>query len=184
MNRAALRYAKAALNLAKEANNTKEINNDMLLISSTVDGSKDLQAFLNNPISKSDDKLKVVNGLFGDKINSVTNGIIKLLVSNKRLNLLPFVAKQYNLLFDKEQGVDVAKVISAIPLTDDLKAKVLAKVKALTKKEAVLENIVDKSIIGGFILQIGDKQFDASISGKLGNLRKNFEKNDYKVKLK
>jgi F-type H+-transporting ATPase subunit delta len=183
MNRAALRYAKAALNLAKEANNTKEINNDMLLISSTVDGSTELQAFLNNPISKSDDKLKVINGLFGDKINSITNGIIKLLVVNKRLNLLPFVAKQYAMLFDKEQGVDVAKVITAIPLTEELKTKVLAKVKAVTNKEAVLENIIDESIIGGFILQIGDKQYDASISGKLGNLRRNFEKNDYKVKM-
>ena len=183
MNRAALRYAKAALNLAKEANNTKEINNDMLLISSTIDGSKELQAFLNNPTSNSDDKLKVINSLFGDKINSITNGIIKLLVRNKRLNLLPFVAKQYEILFDKEQGVDVAKVTTAIPLTDDLKKKVLNKVKELTKKEAVLENIIDDSIIGGFILQIGDKQYDASISSKLANLQRNFEKNDYKVKM-
>ncbi len=183
MNRAALRYAKAALNLAKEAKNTKEINDDMLLISSTIDGSTELQDFLNNPISKATDKLNVINGLFKGKINTITNGIIKLLVANKRLNLLPYVAKQYSLLFDKEQGVDVAKVVSAIPLTDDLKAKVLAKVKALTNKDAVLENIVDESIIGGFILQIGDKQYDASISGKLGNLKRNFEKNDYKVKL-
>lgn len=183
MNRAALRYAKAALNLAKEANNTSEINKDMILISSTISGSKELQAFLNNPISKSDDKLKVINGLFGGKINSITNGIIKLLVNNKRLNLLPFVAKQFNILFDKLQGVDVAKVTTAVPLTDDLKAKVLAKVKSVTNKEAVLENIIDESIIGGFILQIGDKQYDASISGKLGNLRRNFEKNDYKVKM-
>lgn len=183
MNRAALRYAKAALNLAKEANNIKEINNDMLLISSTVDGSKELQAFLKNPISKAEDKLKVINGLFGDKINSITNGIIKLLVSNKRLNLLSFVAKQYTMLFDKEQGVQIAKVTTAIPLTDALKTKVLAKVKAVTNKEATIENIIDENIIGGFILQIGDKQYDASISGKLGNLRRNFEKNDYKVKL-
>jgi len=183
MNRAALRYAKAALNLAKEANNIKEINNDMLLISSTVDESKELQAFLNNPISKAEDKLKVINGLFGDKINSITNGIIKLLISNKRLNLLAFVAKQYTILFDKEQGIQIAKVTTAIPLTDALKTKVLAKVKAVTNKETTIENIIDKNIIGGFILQVGDKQYDASISGKLGNIRSNFEKNDYKVKL-
>ena len=183
MNRAALRYAKAALALAKEANKTTEVNKDMSLIASTIDGSKELQTFLNNPISKSEDKLKVIEKLFGAKIDSITNGIVKLLVKNKRLNLLPFVAKQFNMLFDKLQGVDVAKVTTAIPLTDDLKAKVLAKVKAVTNKEAVLENIIDESIIGGFILQIGDKQYDASISGKLGNLRRNFEKNDYKVKM-
>lgn len=183
MNRAALRYAKAALSLATEANNTKEINNDMLLIASTVDGSKELQAFLNNPISKADDKLNVINGLFGTKINSATNGVIKLLVTNRRFNLLPDVAKQYTLLFDKLQGVDVAKVTTTIPLTKELEEKVLAKVKALTNREVLLENIIDESIIGGFILQIGDKQYNASISGKLESLRKNFKKNDYKVKI-
>ena len=175
MNRAALRYAKATLNLAKETNNMKEINSDMLLIGSTIDGSKELQDFLNNPISKADAKLQVMHGLFGGKINAITNDTIRLLVRNKRLNLLPFVSKQYTILFDKSQGVEIAKVTTAIALTDDLKAKVLAKVKELTSKDAVLENSIDASIIGGFILQVGDKQYDASISGKLESLQRNFK---------
>ena len=175
MNRAALRYAKATLNLAKEANNMKEINNDMLLIGSTIDGSKELQDFLNNPISKADAKLRVMHGLFEGKINAITNDMIRLLVRNKRLNLLSFVSKQYTLLFDKSQGVEVAKVTTAIALNDDLKVKILAKIKELTSKEAVLENSIDASIIGGFILQVGDKQYDASISGKLESLQKNFK---------
>jgi len=175
MNRAALRYAKSALSLAKDAKNTQEINTDMQLIASTINNSSELQAFLKNPISKAEVKLNVINSLFGDKINAITNGIIKLLVRNKRINLLPFVAKQYMLLFDKEQGIEVAKVTTAIPLTEDLKEKVLAKVIAVTNKKAIIKNIVDESIIGGFVLQVGDKQYDASISGKLGNLRRDFE---------
>jgi len=177
MNRAALRYAKATLSTAKDANKTQDVNKDMQLIASTITDSVELQAFLNNPTSKAGAKLNVVSSLFGDKVNSITNGIIKLLVANKRLNLLPFVAKQYNILFDKLQDINVAKVTTAVPLTDELKAKVLAKVKEVTKKEAIIENIVDESIIGGFVLQVGDKQYDASISGKLGNLRRNFETN-------
>ena len=177
MNRAALRYAKAAISSAKDANKTKDINNDMQLIASTINESAELRAFLNNPTTKADAKLNVINSLFGSKINSITNGIIKLLVSNKRLNLLPFVAKQYIMLFDKEQGVEIAKVTTAIELTDELKIKVLEKVKEVTGKEAIIKNIIDESIIGGFILQVGDKQYDASISGKLVNLRRNFETN-------
>ena len=173
MNRAALRYAKATLNLAKESDNTKEVNNDMLLIASTIQDSKELQDFLNNPISKADVKQKVITSLFGEKISTITNDIIRLLIRNKRLNLLPFVAKQYNLLFDKSQGIEIAKVTTAVPLTEALKAKVLAKVKELTSQDAVLENTIDTSIIGGFILQIGDKQYDASVSGKLENLQRN-----------
>ena len=183
MNRAALRYAKAILNLAKDSNNTERVNNDMLLIASTIEGSKELQAFLNNPTSKSAAKLNVLTALFGEKINTITNGVFKILITNKRLSLLLYVAKQYIKLYEKIQGVEVAKVTTAIALTDDLKAKVLAKVKSLTNKEVTVENVIDETIIGGFILQVGDKQFDASISGKLSNLKRNFETNHYQAKM-
>ncbi|MEE9349905.1 MAG: ATP synthase F1 subunit delta [Flavobacteriaceae bacterium] len=182
MNRAALRYAKAVLNLAKDANNTAEVNNDMLLINNTIEGSKELHLFLNNPVSKTDAKMNVLTGLFSDKVNKTTNNLLQILVANKRVTLLPFVAKQYIQLFEKMKGVEVAKITTAIPLTDDLKNKVLVKVKELTNKEVSVENIIDESILGGFILQVGDKQFDASISGKLGNLKRNFETNHYEAK--
>ncbi len=183
MNRAALRYAKAILNLAKDANKTKEINDDMLLIANTIDESSELQAFLKNPTLKAEAKINILTSLFGTKINSNTNELLKILVANKRVTLLPFVAKQYSKLFDKLQGIEIAKVITAIPLTEDLKTKVLIKVKEVTNKEVSVENIVDESIVGGFILQVGDKQFDASISGKLNNLRRTFETNHYEAKI-
>jgi len=183
MNRAALRYAKATLKLAISQSKTKDVNNDMLLISQTINENDVLQSFLNNPILKADAKLHVMHSLFDSKINSITQGVLKLLVANKRVALLPFVAKQYINLFDKLQGIETAKVTTAIPLTDTLKEKVLIKVKELTNKEVSVKNIVDPTIIGGFILQIGDKQFDASITGKLNDLRSNFKTNHYKAKI-
>lgn len=183
MNRAAIRYAKAALNLAKGVNSIKEVNNDMLLIDSTINNSEDLQAFINNPVLNSKDKLHVMDELFGDKTNTITNQIIKLLISNKRLNLLPYVTKQYIFLYEKLQGINIAKVTTAIPLNDKLKAIVLEKAKEVAHKDVVLENIIDQSIIGGFILQIGDIQYDASVSGKLEGLHRNFKKADYKIKI-
>ncbi len=183
MNRAALRYAKAVINLAKDQKNTAEVNDNMLLIAQTISENEDLKTFLNNPVLKANAKIKVLDSLFSTKVNTITQGVIKILVSNKRLMLLPFVAKQYTLLFDKLQGVEIAKVTTAIPLTDDLKSKVLSKVKELTNKDVTVENIVDESIVGGFILQVGDKQFDASIKGKLNNLRRNFDTNHYEAKI-
>ncbi len=181
MNRAALRYAKAALNLAKDANSIKEVNDDMLLIESTINNSEELQVFLNNPVIKSNDKLNVMDGLFGDKTNVISSQVIKLLISNKRLNLLPYVAKQYILLFEKLQGINIARVTTVVPLTEELKVKMLTKAKEVIHKNAVLENIIDQSIIGGFILQIGDLQYDASISSKLEDLHRKFKKADYKI---
>jgi len=62
-------------------------------------------------------------------------------------------------------------------MTDKLEAKVLAKVKELTSKSVELENIVDDTIIGGFILRIGDKQYNASVANKLNNLKREFTLN-------
>ena len=183
MNRAALRYAKAALSLAQDQNKATEVNDNMLLIANTIRESDELKSFLNNPVLKADAKLNVINNLFNNEINAITQGVLKILVSNKRLALLPYVAKQFSVLFDKLQGVEVAKVTTAVPLTTALKDKVLAKVKELTSKEVTVENIVDESIVGGFILQIGDKQFDASITGKLNNLHNNFQTNHYEAKI-
>jgi len=175
MNRAALRYAKAALSLAKEQGKEEKVNQDMDLINSTIAESKDLQSFLNNPVYKAEDKLKAIEAIFGDKIDKITKGIIKLLIKNKRLNLLPFVAKQYQHLFKQAQNVVSAVVTTAVPLTEKLKEKVLEKIKKETNNKVSLQNTIDNSIIGGFILQIGDKQIDASVLGKLNNLTRKFE---------
>ena len=75
------------------------------------------------------------------------------------------------------RGTQVATVTTAVPLTADLKTKVLAKVKELTGKEAEVENIIDESILGGFILRVGDIQYNASIANKLDKLKREFTLN-------
>ncbi|HRV54460.1 MAG TPA: F0F1 ATP synthase subunit delta, partial [Mangrovimonas sp.] len=66
---------------------------------------------------------------------------------------------------------------TAVPMTNDLEIKVLAKVKELTPKSVELHNVIDESILGGFILRIGDKQYNASIANKLNKLRREFSLN-------
>ena len=80
-------------------------------------------------------------------------------------------------MFDEGQGRQVATVTTAVAITDELKAKVLAKVKELTGKEAEIVSVVDESILGGFILRVGDTQYDASISNKLQKLKREFTLN-------
>ena len=82
------------------------------------------------------------------------------------------IIKKYKKLLDEVNNVEVAEVTTAILLTDDLEAKVLAKVKEFTTKTVTLHNIVDESIIGGFILRLGDKQFNASVANSLQVLKR------------
>jgi len=81
------------------------------------------------------------------------------------------------MLFDESQGTQIAKVTTAIPLTKELEAKVLAKVKELTGNDAEVHNTVDESILGGFILRVGDIQYNASIANKLDKLKREFTLN-------
>jgi len=175
-SRAAVRYAKAILSFALEQSKEVEVNNDMLLIANTIEESKDLQLILSSPVLKSEEKKSTLKEIFSSKVSGLTIGLIDLLVENKRLSILTDVAKKYTVIYDELKGIEVAKVTTAVPLTEELSNKVLAKVKEITGKEATIENIVNPDIIGGFILRIGDVQYDASITNKLQVLKRQFEK--------
>jgi len=181
--RAALRYAKAVLNLAKEKGFAKEVNDDMILIQSTIEENHDLEVMLKSPIIKSGPKLAVLTQVFEKKVNGITMGLLNLLIENKRLPLLNLVAKEYVVIYDFLKGVEVAQITSAVPLTKELEAEILKKIKESVGKEISMNNVIDPSIIGGFIIRIGDKLYDSSVSSRLKNLLSQFEDNHYISKI-
>ncbi|WP_299115528.1 ATP synthase F1 subunit delta [uncultured Winogradskyella sp.] len=175
-SRAAIRYAKAVLSLATDQKSAEAVNSDMKSITSAIAQSEDLNQMLQSPVVRSSDKKAVLTSVF-ENANVTTINLIDTLISNKRLVLLNDVAASYTQLYDQMRGTQVATVTTAVPLTADLKTKVLAKVKELTGKEAEVENIIDESILGGFILRVGDIQYNASIANKLDKLKREFTLN-------
>jgi len=174
--RAAIRYAKAVLSLANDQNSAEAVNNDMKLMAKTIAESTDLSQALNSSVVKTETKKAALLAIFPN-LNTISSGLFDVLISNKRLNILNDVALKYSVLFDTFQGKEIAQVTTAVPMTNDLEMKVLAKVKELTSKTVELENIVDESILGGFILRVGDKQYNASVSNKLNKLKREFTLN-------
>ncbi|MBT8265565.1 MAG: ATP synthase F1 subunit delta [Bacteroidia bacterium] len=175
-SRAAIRYAKAILSLAKDQNSSEAVNADMKLISQTVSESRELSRILKSDVVKTDLKKSALVNIFSG-INKLSTQVFDLLISNNRLSILADVAATYNELFDDLNGKEKASVTTAVPMTSELEIKVLAKVKELTNKAVELENIVDESILGGFILRIGDKQYNASIANQLNTLKREFTLN-------
>ncbi len=171
MSRAAIRYAKAVLSLAQDKKATEDVQKDMQSIINTVNDSAELKMVLNSPLIKSEVKLASLREIF-KSAGDITQKLFEILIQNKRVDLLADVAKQYIVLLDQLNNTQVAKVTTAVPLDKTLSAKVLAKVKELTGNEATIENIVDESIIGGFILRVGDLQYNASIANKLTTLKR------------
>ena len=169
-----LRYAKAALQQAIEDNNVKAVFEDMQGVHATVAESKELRLALQSPVIKSSDKEAVLLELFKGT-QKTTQNLIKVMAANERTQYLGDVAAGFIGLYNDTQGVKVVKVTTAVALDGALKEQVLAKAKTLTGSDNVsLENEIDPEIIGGFVLRVGDMQYNASISNQLSTLRKEF----------
>ena len=173
MSRAAIRYAKAILETAVSAGKTVQVNDDMKSIVDSASGSQELSEFLSSPIISSEVKMNALSEVFAN-VQSETKMLFKLLQENKRFEILEPIASQFNRLFDEMNGVEVAKVTTAFPITPELETKVLAKIAEISNKKITIENIVDPSIIGGFVLRIGDKQYNASVANRLQELKREF----------
>ena len=172
-SRAAIRYAKAILDLAVENKATDTVEKDMRSIVGTISESKELKDMLASPVISGSAKKDVLGKVFSGS-HAISEGLISMLVDNKRISILNEVALKYIILNEKLKGKDVAYVTTAVPMTAELEKKVLKQVTSLTGNQVTIENKIDESIIGGFVLRVGDLQYDASIANKLNNLKREF----------
>ncbi|MFT4838128.1 MAG: F-type H+-transporting ATPase subunit delta [Nonlabens sp.] len=176
LSRAASRYAKAILSLAIDENKAVVVNEDMKSILVTVSKNKELRDFLSSPLVKPDQKRDGLRQVFKDA-NDVTMKTFDLLVANKRTDILLDVATSFIVLFEEMNKREIATVTTAVEITADLEKKVLAKAQELAGKEVTLEKVIDPSILGGFILRVGDREINASVQNKIGELKRTFASN-------
>lgn len=169
--RAAARYAKAMLEISLEKGTLETINKDMVLISESISQSEDLKSFLLNPIIKGNVKLDALSEVFAST-SAQTIELFKLLMHNRRFDILEAIASKFQDMYDQELGIQKAKVTTAIAMDAQMEAKVLEKIKQISDKKVTIENVVDPTILGGFILRIGDQQFNASLANKLQDLKR------------
>jgi F-type H+-transporting ATPase subunit delta len=168
--KAAKRYAKALFELASD--NLDEVQKDMQLIKESFEASPELQKILKNPTIAPSQKAQIVNQIFGGKVSDYTTKLLELLGQKDRLSLLEDIATAFDNLYKKAKGIKEASVISAVPLNDTLKDKILNKIKELTGSQQIkLTNEVNPDLIGGFILNMDDLRYDASVSGKLAKIK-------------
>jgi F-type H+-transporting ATPase subunit delta len=175
-SRAAVRYAKATLEFAREHKAVEAVEEDMRLILKTISANPSLLDMLVSPVVGGSVKKKALQAVFPVQ-HAVSDGLISLLVENKRIFLLNEVALKYVVLYEELKGRDIAYITTAVPLTTEIEQKVLAKLASITDRKLTLEKKVDKDILGGFVLRVGDIQYDASIASKLNTIKREFIKN-------
>ncbi|MGB3775071.1 MAG: ATP synthase F1 subunit delta [Leeuwenhoekiella sp.] len=174
--RAALRYAKAVYSGAKESDTEEVVYGDMKSIADTLRDSKELKSVLESPQIKSEDKRASLHAIFKGT-SEITKSLIDIVIDNGRAGLLGKIAQSYIKLHNDEHGIVTATVTTAIELDDALESKILAKIKEITgSTQVILKHKLDTEILGGFILRVGDMQYDASVSNQLYRVHKEFSK--------
>lgn len=168
---AAYRYAKAVMDLAVESKQADALEKDMRQVREGIAGSDDLRDLLGNPVVNTAEKLKALKAVFAGA-KPMTQKLFDVLGENKRIGLLDTIAHQFILLYEKMQGQDIALVTTAVPLSAAQEKSILSQLKKITGKETSLQNEVDPELIGGFVLRVGDLEYNASVAGKLDHLKR------------
>lgn len=118
-----------------------------------------------------EEKKNVFNKVFLQEVSVLTRNFFWIMFDNNRENLFNEMRNEFERLVDEQSKRTVAKVVTAVPLNDELQAKVQSRLAETLQKEVILETIVDPSIYGGMLIYANDQIIDASVKSRLGDLR-------------
>jgi F-type H+-transporting ATPase subunit delta len=170
---AALRYAQAAFDLAKEAGGLDALAKDLAAVKAAFVESADLRKAAASPLIEASDKARALAAI-GAKLGLSKLGanLVGVAASNGRAQDLPAIADSFAALFAAHRGVKPVEVISAQPLSPADLETILVGVREAVGGAVEAVTKVDPDLIGGFIVRIGSRQYDASLKSKLESLRR------------
>src|ERR1035438_4925359 len=171
--RLATRYAKSLLDLAVERNSVEDTLKDMQLLNSICQQSHDFVVMLRSPVISGDKKLKVISLLLeGRNVSELTAVFVKLLISKGRELNLPEIATAFQEQYNVLKNIRIVKLSTAAPMTDNIRKSIYDKIAEFMPTDKIdLKEIVDERLIGGFVIEVEDKLFDASIKKSLNDFR-------------
>lgn len=170
-NRLARVYAEALLSVAAKANAQDQVGSELDdLIRNVLAAKPEVEAFLNNPTVGKREKDPAIAQAFASASEPVRN-LIGVLNQNNRLRLIRSVAAVYRDIRDQQAGRLRVTVKSAVPLTDDQTNKIKASLESSLKKTPVIASVVDPELIGGLVIQVGDRVIDTSVRTRIQTLR-------------
>lgn len=168
--KAASRYAKALLELAIEQGKLDSIAGDMNFLAEAAEGSRDFELLITSPIVKADKKISIFEAIF-DQFEDLSMMFIKLITKNGREALLPAIASEFDGQVKAHKGIVPMTLTSVKPLDGKTKDMIMSKLQGIIEGSPELTEKIDESLIGGFVVRMGDKQIDASVASQLNNLK-------------
>jgi len=171
MQEAARVYAEALFDVAKERGKLDAVRDELVQFADAVDGNRELQVFFFSPYFSSAEKVAGLKRAVSDADAELVN-FLELLIEKQRMPEIFRIRRQLDELWKQEnRRIDVT-VTSAVTLEPSVVEKVGEEIERQTGQKVELSSRVDAEILGGIVLQVGNKVLDASIRSRLEKLRK------------
>ena len=170
--RVAERYSRSLLDLAKDSSKVDKVYEDMKQLKASL-SSSDLMNLLMNPTIRGSKKNTILQKIFGSSWDALTLKFVEVITRKGRENVLPDIAQTFFEQYNEYKGITNVLVTSANPLSEDSLDRIRQKLisSGTTKDKINLETKVDPALIGGFVLEYNNNQYDASVRGKLNKLK-------------
>jgi F-type H+-transporting ATPase subunit delta len=170
----ALTYASALLDVARSEGALADVEDELFRFARLLEGNDELRTTLTDaalPVSR---RQQIVEDLLGGRANPVTTSLVSMVVGTGRARDLTAIIDELVKLSAAEANREVAEVRSAIDLTDDQKQRLSAALETATGKKVELKVIIDPSVLGGLVAQVGDTVIDGSVKTSLAQLNTAF----------
>jgi F-type H+-transporting ATPase subunit delta len=164
-------YAEALLELANERDVAEDLFDEFHSLVEYIESDDDFRRFMASFAVDDDDRREVLRRVFKGRLSEMLLNLMLVLNDHNRAGIVPLVFERFKRLYDEQLNRQDVEIKSAVPLTDEHRAKLEAVVSELTGKHAVLVEEVDPTVLGGAIVQVGDHQFDGSLRTKLARMR-------------
>lgn len=166
-----VRYAKAFFQTAKEKNLLGELKSDIENIFSICINSPEFIGLLNSPVVKTRQKSELINQIFKNHLNDLTLKFLILITENKREAEIPGICRNFLELTRKDQNIKTATLITATEISSETTEKIRQIIEKETGAGIELATRINPELIGGMILRVDDKQYDASVATQLKKIR-------------
>ena len=165
-------YARSVLDLANEQNQAEAIGQELEDLARVVESDPSFQSFLANPAIGEMERGRLIDKVFRGRVSELVLNFLLVVNRNGRLGLLRQIANGYSDLLEQQKGIVEVDVFVAQRLTPDQLVEVRRKVGVALKREVVVHQYVDASIIGGLVLRVEDRLLDSSVRAQLRAVRR------------
>ncbi|MDR2007135.1 MAG: ATP synthase F1 subunit delta [Acidaminococcales bacterium] len=161
------KYAEALFDLAREEGALPKVKEDIRFIAAVFAQNAQIRDFLGNPFAERSARKNMIAEIFKDRVQPLSLKFVLVLADKRMEKLLPLILKAFNGLVYEEEGVVEIRVTTARNLTEDEYGMISERLAAALKKPVTLDRRVDKGIVGGIIIQVGDRLVNGSVTKRL-----------------